>query len=247
MSLFSMILGVGASFALLRLVMANEESARLHALLQGVLVQAAALVGARLAFVLTHLAYFSTRKNEILNLSAGGLWWPGAVIGGLITIGVIGLVQQHMVRQALDRFSVFLLPMAVSFWLAGWSAGVAYGARLDSSVWWGIPMLDINGATLPRVPVQPVAALTVLLILGAIEWRMKKHLPRGRRMGILLLATAVHTLLFSLMRDDPVQRVLGVRLDVWTSIFFIFIAAIFIAFTFEVKSRQNKTQKEVIE
>ncbi len=244
MSLFSIIIGLGASVALLRLALVSERSQRQKTLLLGLLIQIGVLLSARLAFVLAHLTYFAARKNEILNLRAGGLWWLGAVTGGLLTIVVIGLVQQHRVRQALDQFSVFLLPMAVSFWLASWGAGVAYGARLDPSVWWGIPMLDINGVSLPRVPVQPAAALTLFLILGTIEWRMKKQLPKGRRMGILLLTTAVHTLVFSLMRDDPVQPILGIRLDVWASILFIFIAAILLVFTFEVKSRKIKIHKD---
>lgn len=247
MSLFSMIIGLGASLALLRLALASDESICLKTLLMGLLVQIGALIGARLAFVLAHLTYFAARKNEILNLRAGGLWWPGAVIGGLIAILLIGIARKHQVRQALDQFSVFLLPMAVSFWLASWSAGVAYGARLDPSVWWGIPMLDINGVTLPRVPVQPVAAFTLLLILGSFEWRLKKQLPAGRRMGILLLATEVHTLLFSLMRNDPVQPVLGVRLDVWVSILISIFAVVLTAFTFAVKSKENLDLKETTE
>jgi prolipoprotein diacylglyceryltransferase len=247
LSLFSITIGLGASFALVRLALASDESTRQKALLLGLLVQSGALAAARMAFVLAHLTYFSTRQNEILNVTTGGFWWPGAVIGGLFMIVVIGLVQQNQVRQALDRFRVFLLPMTVSFWLASWSAGVAYGARLDPSVWWGIPILDINGVTLPRVPVQPAAALTLLLILGAFERGVKKQLPVGRRMGILLLATGVHTLLFSLVRDDPVKPVFGIRLDVWASILLILVAAILIAFTFEVKSRKSKTQKEFIE
>ena len=155
-----MIIGVGASFALLRLIMASEESDRLRVLIQGVLVQTVALIGARLAFVLEHLTYYSTRRSDILGITAGGLWWPGALVGGLITIIVIGIIQKNKIRISLDRFSVFLLPMLLSFWLASWSAGVAYGARLNPSVWWGIPSLDVTGVSLPRVPVQPAAALS---------------------------------------------------------------------------------------
>jgi len=239
-----MIIGVGATFALLRLVMASDESARLRVLLQGVLVQAVALIGARLAFVLAHLTYYATRKNEILNISAGGLWWPGALAGGLLAIIAIGSIQKNKVRLSLDRFSVFLLPMLLSFWLAGWSAGVAYGARLDPSVWYGIPSLDVTGVSLPRVPVQLAASLSALVIIGGIEWRLRKNLPSGRRAGFLFLVAGVHTLVFSFLRDDPIQPIMGVRLDVWVSILFVLATGILLAFTFEVKSRKIKVQKE---
>ena len=63
-------------------------------------------------------------------------------------------------------------------------------------------------------------------------------------MGILLLTTAVHTLVFSLMRDDPVQPILGIRLDIWASILFILAAVSLLVFTFEVKSMKIKIQKD---
>ena len=226
MSLFSLLIGLGASLALLRLAFTVAEEQRIRWLLYGLAVLTGALLGARLAFVLEHLAYYSTRQNEIFNFRAGGLWWPGAVAGGLLVILVIGIVRKHKILETFDKFSVFLLPLSVSFWLAAWSAGVAYGTRLDPSVWWGMPMLDISGVTAPRVPVQPAAAFTILLLLGAIEWIWKKPSPAGRRMALLMLVLSIHTLLFSIMRADPVQPILGIRLDVWASILFILVSRI---------------------
>lgn len=244
MSLFSLLFGLGASLALLRLAFTVAEDQRIRWLLYGLAALTGALLGARLAFVLEHLAYYSSRHNEILNLRAGGLWWPGAVAGSLLVSLTIGITRKHKIKETLDRFSVFLLPVAVSFWLAAWSAGVAYGARLDPSVWWGMPMLDITGVTAPRVPVQPVAALTLLLLLGAIEWVWKKPVLANRRAAVLLLVLSIHTLLFSLMRADPVQPLLGIRLDVWTSILFILVAGILLLCTFDVKSRKSQVEKE---
>ena len=106
-------------------------------------------------------------------------------------------------------------------------------------------MLDITGVTAPRVPVQPVAALTLFLLLGAIECVWKKPVPSGRRAALLLLVLSIHTLLFSLMRADPVQPLLGIRLDVWTSILFILVTGILLLCTFDVKSRKNQVEKEI--
>jgi prolipoprotein diacylglyceryltransferase len=242
-----LIIGLGASLGMLWLALSTREEARIRWLLLGLGVQAGMFIGARAAFVLEHLNYYSTRRAEILNPSAGGLWWPGAVIGGLLVILIIGLTSKE-IKLTFDAFRVFLIPMAVSFWLAAWSAGVAYGARLDPSIWWGVPMLDLNGVTAPRVPVQPAAALTLLALLGGIEWMWKGAIPAGRKSGVMLLVLGVHTLLFSFMRVDPVQPVLDIRLDVWAAILLVLITLVFLATTFDVKSRRKRTaEKEGIE
>lgn len=244
MFLFSLIIGLGASAALLRLALVTAEEQRIRRLLQGLVILLFALAGARLAFILTHTTYYATRNNEMWDLSAGGLWWPGAAAGGLLTVLVIGLAKHNGAMHSFDRFSVFLLPVAISFWLAAWSGGVAYGARVDHSVWWGMPMLDLSGVSAPRVPLQPAAALSLLLLLGSIEWAWRKPAPAGRRMGVLLFVLSVHSLLFSLMRADPVQPLFGVRLDVWASILLVVISGILLASTFAVKSKKDQVEKE---
>ena len=238
MSFFSFLIGFGASIALLRLAMVTDANQRTKWLLFGLLVLAGALFGARLAFAAAHSNFFSTRAGEILNFAAGGLWWPGALAGGMLIALGIGLARPHSLGMTLDKFSVMFLPMAIAFWLASWSAGVAYGARLDPSVWWGFPMLDISGVIAQRVPVQPAAALTLLLLLGGIELAWRKPAAPGRRMGVLLLVLSIHTLLFSFMRTDPIQPWLRLRLDVWAAILFLTIAILLLVATFVVQSKK---------
>ena len=247
MTFFSLLIGLGASLALQRLALTTTEEHKIHWLLNGLAVLAMALIGARLAFLLAHADYYATRKGELADLSAGGLWWPGAAAGGLLAIFVIGLLKNNGTKETLDRFSVFLLPLSVAFWLAGWSGGVAYGARVDAGAWWGIPMLDVTGVTAPRFPLQLLAAVTLILALGALEWRWKKPAAPGRRMGILLLALSLHTLLFSFLRADPAQPFLGLRIDVWASLFLIILSASLVASTFDVKSREISAEKEPTE
>lgn len=238
MSLFSFLIGFGASIALLRLALVFTANQRTKWLLFGLFVLGGALFGARLAFVAAHSNFFSVRTGEILNFAAGGLWWPGAMAGGLLIVLGVGIARPRSFGKTLDKFSVMFLPVAISFWLASWSAGVAYGVRLVSSVWWGLPMLDITGVTAQRVPVQPAAALILLLLFGGIELAWRKNVTPGRRMGVLLLALSIHTLLFSFMRADPIQSWLGLRLDVWASILFVTIAILFLVTTFVVQSKK---------
>jgi prolipoprotein diacylglyceryltransferase len=238
--IFSFLIGFSASIALLRLALTVDAIQRTRWLINGFIVLAAALLGSRLAYVLLHTNYYSTRGSEVLNLGAGGLWWPGALAAGLLIVLVIALVRRIALGSTMDKFSVMLLPLAVSFWLASWSAGVAYGARLDPSIWWGLPSLDLTGVIANRVPVQPAAALTLLLLLGGAEWLGKEKFYNGRRAGLLILFLSVHALVFSFMRADPILHWLGLRLDIWVCLFMILVALLLFVFTFAVKSKAGK-------
>ncbi len=249
MSIFSFLIGFGASIALLRLALTVDAYQRMRWLINGLIVLAAALLGSRLAYVLLHSNYYATRGSEALNIRAGGLWWPGALAAGLLAVLVIAIIHRTTIGSTLDKFAVMLLPLGVSFWLASWSAGVAYGERLDPSIWWGMPMLDITGVVANRVPVQPAAALTLLLLIGGVEWLWKKKVKSGRRAGLLLLLLLLHTLVFSFMRADPIFHWLGLRLDFWVCLFMIFLPSLLLVLTFAVKSIADKiplkTNKEV--
>ncbi len=168
----------------------------------------------------------------------------GAVAGALLVAALIGWLSEHQTKVTLDRFSVMILPLVFSFWLAAWSAGVAYGARLDPTVWWGMPVLDDVGVVAPRVPLQPVAALTVVLLFIILEWHWCKSAVAGRKAAVLLLALGIHTLFFTLLRADTLQKWLGLRLDVWASIVTIFAGAGLLIGTFAVKSKKTLAQDE---
>lgn len=246
MSVFSFVIGFGASIALLRLGLTVDAHLRLRWLINGIIVLAAALLGARLASVLMHSNYYSTRGSEVFTIGAGGLWWPGALAAGLLAALVISITRRGAFGSSMDKFSVMLLPLVVSFWLASWRVGVAYGEHLDPAIWWGLPMLDIMGVTANRIPVQPAAALTLLLLIGVLEWRWKKKLKAGMRMVFLILLLLGHTLVFSFMRADPILHWLGLRLDIWACLFIILLTFLLLVFTFAVKSKVGKTPLEII-
>jgi prolipoprotein diacylglyceryltransferase len=245
LSIFSFLIGFGASIALLRLSLTVAADQRIRWLFNGLIVLAAALLGSRLAYVLLHSSYYSTCSSEAVNISAGGLWWPGALAAGFLAALVIAVIRRAPIGGTMDKFSVMLLPLALSFWLASWSAGVAYGERLDPSIWWGLPMLDITGVVANRVPMQPAAALTLILLLGGGEWLRKKKLNTSRRTVLLLLLLSAHTLVFTLMRADPILHWLGLRLDIWVCLFMMLLTSLLLVLTFAVKSKKDILQKKM--
>ncbi len=240
--LFSLILGVGASLGLLRLL----EKAHLRWLCAGLIALAGALLGARAGFVIAYAPYFKMHPQEITQLQAGGLSWPGA-LAGFILFSILALFLLKLPRlEGLDRFSRLLLPMVVAIWLAGWQAGIAYGQALPARTWWGAWITDDSGMNALRVPLQPAAVLSALLLLGigeALTRGLKRH---GVKAALLLSLLSLHCLLFSLMRVDAVQSFLTLRLDTWASAFFLAGSLLFLLILL-LQKKQTKPEKNMME
>jgi len=115
LSIFSFLIGFGASIALLRLALQVDAHQRMRWLISGIIVLAAALLGSRLASVLRHSNYYSTRGSEVLNIGAGGLWWPGALAAGLLTALVIAIISRVSMGSTMDKFSRHVAPIGGIF------------------------------------------------------------------------------------------------------------------------------------
>ncbi|PKN95616.1 MAG: hypothetical protein CVU45_00555 [Chloroflexi bacterium HGW-Chloroflexi-7] len=87
MNLFSLILGVGGSIALLRTVQKTSAELRFRWLLAGLITMAGAILGARMVFAAAYQIYFSTHTQEIFRITMGGLSWPGALAGAILFAG----------------------------------------------------------------------------------------------------------------------------------------------------------------
>jgi prolipoprotein diacylglyceryltransferase len=242
MSLFSLILGAGGSLALLRLLQHSAAKQHLRWLAAGLLTLAGALLGARLGFIAAYHTYFSTHSQEISHLTLGGLSWPGALAGFILFAWISLLLLRLPHLEGFDRLSRMLLPLATAIWLAGWQAGIAYGQLLPENTWWGLRFTDESGLTALRVPVQPAAVVSLLLVLGLIEWLIRNTQKNGLKAGVIFFVLSLHSLVFSFMRYDSVQRLLGLRLDSWAAIFFSVFTFLFFAIVFIKKNKITLTE-----
>lgn len=218
MNFFSLILGVGASLGLVRVLQASPAAERFRWLSAGLITLIGSLIGARLGFIIAYAGYFKINVYETLMFWQGGLSWPGAVVGAYLFARFAVVLIRKPYTLVLDKLSVLLLPIATAVWLGCWKAGIAYGQVLETGTWWGILTKDESGLEAIRVPVQPAAALSLLLILGITEWIIVRSQPLGVKNSIIGLVFSLHALLFSFMRVDPVQRFLSLRLDSWAAI-----------------------------
>jgi len=225
---YSFLLGIGALVGLLRLARVTPRERRNSWLLVGWMIYLGALLGARLGYAFEHVAYFRQHLSQALAFWTGGFTWQGGVIGALLALVLVSRWSGRPWRLMLDITAIMLLPVAVTLWLGAWTEGLAYGAAAPAGAWWALPSADVYGEAAARVPVQFLAALGLLLVLGAAEGLTLKAKHSGIRGSLIWLVFSLLMLVFTLLRVDPAPVLLGVRVETWFAILF---SSIFIFLT----------------
>lgn len=242
MNLFSVIIGIGASIGLLRVLQKTGSGSHLRWLAAALISLAGGLIGSRIGFVVAYQQYFATHVNEIHRIDLGGLSWPGALAGAILCSWIALRLLRLSVLEGADRLSRMLMPLSASVWLAGWQAGIAYGQLLPAGTWWGMMIRDEYGLAALRVPVQPAAVLTLLALLIACEWLTRNNKRAGFKAACCGIVLSIHSLLFSLMRYDSVQTLFGLRLDSWAAIIFVLLSILFLVLLNAPKKPKNEEQ-----
>lgn len=210
---FSLWLGVGASLGLWRVWRTAPRQQAEVWLDAGLITLAAALAGARLLYAATNWPYFQAQPLRILQLWQGGLIWQGAAAGaGLAWIWLA--IKHRAAGITADRLYPLLPPLAVCAWIGCWQVGTWRGVEAPIDAWWGAAAL---GETLPSAryfPLQPLAALVLLLFFWVLETRLKPQ-PPGRLAGVAISVLLLHLLAASLMTSDAAPRWNDLRIDTW--------------------------------
>lgn len=184
------------------------------------------LLLARLAHVALNWRYFTYNIPEILNWTAGGLDWRGAVVGSVFGIGLV-MRLRNPYPEAATKNAAFaqmldgLTPTLPVFALAGWwgcgSALCAYGAEVHRMadyppfVTW--EAMDAFGIVAPRFQTQAMGMAAALILLGVALIFMRIPRLAGRRFWLILLLLALTMFAFGFLRGDYALHVYGVRLD----------------------------------
>ena len=238
MSSFSLIVGFGAVVAMLRLLLEAPVASRIKWLIAGLITQFGALIGARIGFILASGSYFLSHKVEVIQIAKGGLSWPGSVAGALLFAWIALRLLRLPRHSGMDLLSRMLLPIAASVWLAGWQVGIAYGQTLQAGTWWGLQTADETGLVTLRVPVQPAAVLSLLIVMGFCEWMTRSAKRPGLKAAVSGMVFSIHSLLFSFMRYDNVQRFFGLRLDSLAAIGLVFASLVWLILVFNKSAPQ---------
>lgn len=241
MNWFAVGLGIGAALGLLR-VSRQRSGQWLDAAL---LVLLAALLGARLGYVLVHLSYYTAHPAEILALRAGGLSGGGAALGWVVGLLLSALIHRVPVLRLADWLYPLLPPLAVAGCLGCWMAGVAYGPELPAGTWWGIPTPDESGLAALRWPVQPAAALALLVFYWLMERLILLPRPSGWLFSLAATWYIVVNLVVSLLRADPQPSWGGFHLDTLGNLVALALClGLFAALTFTARRQTRLIQTD---
>lgn len=210
--LFSILAGFGAAIGLWRVYRSVPAGVGSRQWICAVFALLGVLTGARVGYVLAHPFYYSLHPEQAVQFWLGGFNAFGAFAGAALFTLLGGAALRLNVLSALDSTSRMLLPIATLIWLGLWYEGVAYGQALPSGAFLSYPALDETGMLSNRFPLQLVAGLSLLLLLGLIEHIIQFKRP-GFRFSLVSLGFFTHMLVFSLFRADAVFPIRGIRSD----------------------------------
>jgi phosphatidylglycerol:prolipoprotein diacylglycerol transferase len=212
----ALVVGIGVTLAWAALRTGKRPGALADVGL-GALVGGLAL--ARVEHVILNWNYFAYNLSEAFRLSAGGLDWHGAVVGGLIGGSLMARWRQVNTREVLDAMTQGLSLIAHAAWYGCWAANCAYGVEVDTlarfpawAVGWNA---DIYGIAGPRYNTQifglwlSAALLVIALVLVWRGWL------RGSRFWLILGLFSAGMFVIGFFRGDHAVMVNGLRLDQW--------------------------------
>ncbi len=176
---------------------------RIHDL--GLVVLVAALVGARLFYVLVEWQYFAEHPLKIFEIWKGGLvFYGGFVVAGLATLAYVhhyripvwlagdAIVPGLALGQAIGRLGCFF-------------AGCCYGSECHLP--WAVTFTDPRGLAPLNVPLHPTqlySALGNLLIFAVLYGVARKRLRgEGQVFGLYLVLYPAFRFVVEFFRADP--------------------------------------------
>lgn len=211
--MFSFILAVGAGLGLFSVYQAASPRQAEQRFNAAALALLGGLIGARLGYVLLNPAAFAGRPLDSARLWLGGMVWPGALLGVLPVMLLLTRRQRVSFAELADGLAPLLPPLAVAVWLGCWHAGYAYGPLARPGDWWALVMVDDSGLRAARLPLQPLAALTLLAGFALAQLALRGNLRPGRTAALFGLVLFAHNLLFSLWIVEPAPLWRGLRIE----------------------------------
>lgn len=226
MNRFAFYVGLGAAIGLWQVARRSPVKEQARRIAASWMVLVTSLAGARIGFVAFHFSYYQHHLGEAFALWMGGLSWPGAVLGSLAGLWLVGRLWKLPFAHAADELVPLVLPLAAGCWLGCWEAGCAYGPLAPQGAWWGVSLPDEMGMFLPRFPLQGAAVFFLLVFLLWIEIRPPAFTRPGQYASLSSLSVLAISLAASFLQADPAPRWAGLRPDSWASLAFIVLALV---------------------
>ncbi len=240
--LFAVLAGFATAIGLWRVYHASPGDRAQSSLIGALLTVLGALVGARVGYVLAHPLYYSLHPEQAAQFWRGGLNAFGALAGAVFFTLLAAAILRTRLLPTLDAASLMLLPMGTLIWLGLWYEGVAYGSALAPGALFAFSTPDETGMLSNRFPLQFTAAISLLFLISLIEFLTTKN-RAGFRFALIGLGFSAHTLIFSMLRADPVFPTRGIRSDAFFSLLFAVIFAMMLLILLLTSTRKRDKMK----
>ncbi|MGF1596806.1 MAG: prolipoprotein diacylglyceryl transferase [Acidimicrobiales bacterium] len=192
----------------------------------------AAIVGARLYFVLTNWGRFADDPGAAFRLWEGGLGIPGGVALGA-AVGVWWLRREQVPLPPVFTAVALGLPLGQIIGRFGnWFNQELYGRPTDLP--WGLeidPDHRLRGYESSELfhPTFAYEILWNIALLALLVWLDRKRvLKPGALFAAYLIGYGVGRIIIETVRIDPVNSLFGIRLHIWAMIVFIAAAVVYL-------------------
>lgn len=223
--IFSLLIALGVFVGLIWIAWQAPQEEMLLRVDAGLWSMLGALVGGRALYVVVHWSYFQNHLKEGIQVFSGGLTWPGALAGGLVSLAVYAGWRRLPFGELADALVPLLAVLSVSVWLGCWLDGCAYGSLTSS--WWGLPARDESGVISSRLPLQLLGATMTLALFWLLDQLASRwDFRSGMFASLSLLSFSVLLLGLSFLRVDPALYWNGSRLEVWSCLLFMGVSLI---------------------
>jgi len=213
--LYTLLLAIGVFIGLLGVGLRAPKGEALPLVEIGMWSLLAALIGGRVVYAWQAWPSFQTQPLQILQVSLGGLAWPGALAGAFLMLPIWGWFTRRSPLALADALLPLLVSLSVAAWLGCIPAGIAYGPPV---AWGGMFIPDEWGTVARRWPVQAMCALGSLILFWVTDQAPARAAATpGLRACLMLLGLAVIQLSAAAMTySDRWWR--GLPVDVWAAL-----------------------------
>ncbi len=196
----------------------------------------AAILGARLLYVLVEYKYFSANPLEIFKFWKGGLvYYGGLILGALVSFFYMRKHNMPVWKVADVIAPSLAIGQAIGRW-GCFFAGCCYGKKTEVS--WAIVFTDAKSLAPINIPLHPTQiylSLNALVILGILVWLRKRKTFDGQIFWAYGALYSIGRFLIEFFRGD--DRGFAVEGVLSTSQFIgIFTLAISLLMLFSLRS-----------
>ncbi len=193
----------------------------------------AGLVGARLYHVITDWKSFQGHWLDAFKIWEGGLGIPGGMLLGVLA-GIWVVKRRGLPLDVLLDCAAPALPLAQAIGrLGNWFNQELFGRPTELP--WGLE-IDADHRPIEHIEVETFhptflyEATWNLALCGFLIWLdRRKIVPSGYLIFVYVLGYGVGRLWVELLRVDPASLILGVRVNVWVSLFAIVASLVALA------------------